>query len=178
MNGEQNLELRRAPVEVRVAGRKLEGYAAVFGTETRIGPFTEIVMPGAFSATPASGADVLALMDHDPRQLLGRTRSGTLTISEDQKGLAFSLDVPDTQAGRDALALATRGDLGGMSFGFLVPKGGDAWADDRRELRSVDLKEISVVSSWPAYEGTVVSARSRPPIRPRLRHVQRFLETV
>jgi phage head maturation protease len=32
---------------------------------------------------------------------------------------------------------------------------------NRRELRSVELREISVVSAWPAYANTNVEARSR-----------------
>jgi HK97 family phage prohead protease len=59
------------------------------------------------------------------------------------------------------LALAERGDLGGMSFGFVVAKDGERWDGSKRTLLGVDLKEISVVSAWPAYEGTVVNARAR-----------------
>lgn len=93
--------------------------------------------------------------------MLGRTRSGTLRLTEDAKGLAFSLDLPDTAAGRDVLALAERGDLGGMSFGFTVPKGGEAWDGNRRSLRAVNLAEISVVQAWPAYSGTEIALRAR-----------------
>ena len=50
----------RAAVELRAAGRRLEGLAAVFGTETRIGGFTEFIRPGAFAASLRSGNDVLA----------------------------------------------------------------------------------------------------------------------
>ena len=149
---------RRTFTEVRAAGRRLEGYAATFNAEARIGGFTETIAPGAFRAL---GSDILALLDHDPGKVLGRTRSGTLRLHEDGKGLAFSLDLPDTQAGRDVLALAERGDLGGMSFGFTVPKGGESWQGTRRTLRSVSLAEISVVSAWPAYEGTEIALRSR-----------------
>lgn len=159
-----NVELRNAG-ELRVSsGRKLVGHAAVFGTPARIGPdgrggFTETISPGAFRT--ALSADILALLDHDPGRLLGRTRSGTLKLSEDRTGLAFELDVPDTQLGRDVLTMAQRGDLGGMSFGFTVPPGGDAWTGDRRELRAVTLREISVVHAHPAYAATTVSARAR-----------------
>ena len=53
-----------------------------------------------------------------------------------------------------------RGDIGGMSFGFVATD--EAWPSrERRILRAVDLKEISVVSAWPAYEGTTVQARAR-----------------
>lgn len=165
---------RRYVTEIRAAGRKLEGYAATFGTEARIADFTEIILPGAFRGS--LGRDVLALMDHDPAKLLARTKSRTLRIAEDSKGLAFEIDLPETSLGRDVLALAERGDLGGMSFGFTVGKGGENWQGRRRELRAVTLHEISVVSSWPAYNGTVVSARAMMP--PRLANALRYLETV
>ena len=67
---------------------------------------------------------------------------------------------PHGKLDRQALPDPARGDLGGMSFGFTVPKGGDAWFGDRRELRAINLFEISVVSAWPAYSGTVVAARA------------------
>jgi len=154
-------ERRAAVLEIRAAGRKLEGYAATFGAEARIGSFVETIAAGAFAATLADGADKLALVDHDPGKLLARTRSGTLRLREDIRGLAFDLDVPDTQAGRDVLALAERGDLGGMSFAFTVRPDGERWSGNRRELRAVDLAEVSIVQSWPAYTGTSIDVRNR-----------------
>lgn len=150
---------RRAFVEVRTAGRRIEGYAATFGASADLGGFRESIAPGAFRS--ALAGDVLAMLDHDPGKVLGRTRSGTLRLHEDTKGLAFSLDLPDTQAGRDVLALAERGDLGGMSFGFTVPKGGDSWSGETRTLREIILKEISIVQAWPAYPDTEIALRSR-----------------
>lgn len=155
------LEVRTA-AELRTVGRRLEGYAATFGTPAQIGDFRETIRPGAFRASLSAGTPILALVDHDPGRLLARTSSGTLRLAEDGRGLAFSLDVPDTQLGRDVLALAQRGDLGGMSFGFRVPPGGDSWpTPSLRELRAVDLVEVSVVHAWPAYGGTSVTARAR-----------------
>lgn len=167
-------EIRALATELRTTGRRLTGYAATFGTETRIGDaFTETIAPGAFADTLASGRDVLALVDHDPARVLGRTRSRSLRLSEDSRGLAFEIDLPDTQAGRDVLALAERGDLGGMSFGFTAV---DEQRDgDRRELRAVALYEISVVSAWPAYPDTVVQARTRAQLPLILTHAQRVL---
>lgn len=167
-------EIRALATELRAQGRKLTGYAATFGTQTRIADtFTETVAPGAFAASLASGRDVLALVDHDPARILGRTRSRSLRLSEDSRGLAFEIDLPDTQTGRDMLALAERGDLGGMSFGFSAV---DEHRDgDRRELRAVDLHEISVVSAWPAYPDTVVQARWQPMPQLALAHVRRVV---
>jgi HK97 family phage prohead protease len=149
----------RAAAELRASGRRLVGYAARFDAETRIGKFREVIRPGAFAAS--LGRDVLALVDHDPKALLGRTRSGTLKLSEDSQGLAFELALPDTRAAADVLALAERGDIGGMSFGFVATDEG--WIGDLRELRAVELHEISVVSSWPAYEQTTIDVRKREP---------------
>lgn len=154
-----DLERRSAPLEIRAKGRRLEGYAATFGAEARIGRVTETIRPGAFAAS-IGRRDVLALVDHDFSRVLARTRSGTLRLAEDSTGLAFDLDVPDTTAGRDVLALAERGDLGGMSFAFKVRPNGERREGDKRELTAVDLWEVSVVQSFPAYEGTSVSARS------------------
>lgn len=151
-------ERRALPLEIRTKGRRLVGYAATFNNEADIGGrFRETIAPGAFSQSIRSDKDVLALVDHDPGKVLARTRSGSLQLSEDDRGLAFDIQLPDTQAGNDVLALAERGDLGGMSFGFTAV---DEMRDgDLRELRAVTLHEISVVLAWPAYEGTVVDAR-------------------
>lgn len=149
----------RAAIDVRAEGRKLTGYAATFNNETRIADFTETIAPGAFRASLADGHDILALADHQRDKVLARTKSGTLRLSEDERGLRFEIDVPDTSAGRDVLALAARGDLGGMSFGFSVDK--EDWQGERRTLQSVTLHEVSVISAWPAYSGTSVSARAK-----------------
>ena len=167
---------RRVAAEYRVAGRRLEGYAAIFGADARIADFTEVIRPGAFTATLATGHDIVGLVDHDPTRLLARTASGTLELRQDQKGLGFALQVPETRDGRDVLALAERGDLGGMSFGFRVPPGGERWRGRTRELLTIDLREISVVAAWPAYAGTEVVARARPPAR--LAMARRYLETL
>ena len=155
-----DIERRATVTEIRAAGRKLAGYAATFGTPADIDGFTETIRAGAFRATLAARSDVLALVDHDPGKLLGRTASGTLRLVEDGKGLSFEIDVPPTTLGNDVLAMAERHDLGGMSFGFRVSA--DHWPDKRtRELRAVELVEVSVVHAFPAYPGTVIAARDR-----------------
>jgi HK97 family phage prohead protease len=173
------VERRALPIEVRTAsGRKLVGHAAVFGVPAQIGGFKETIRPGAFRATLLNPArDVLGLVDHDPSRLLGRTGSGSLRLAEDARGLAFELDLPDTQLGRDVLALAERRDLGGMSFGFRATD--EAWpARDQRELRAVDLFEISVIQAFPAYSQTDVSARARHKAEPSAAIRRIYLETL
>lgn len=173
-------ERRSSPIELRAKGRRLEGYAALYGVRARIADqFDEEIRQGAFTGSLRSGQDILALVDHDPARLLARTPSRSLRLSEDSTGLAFELDIPDTTEGRDVLALAERGDLGGMSFGFTVAPGGETREGGVRVLEAVRLHEISVVKAWPAYDGTVVTPRSRETVRAlRLDHARRYLEAI
>lgn len=172
-----SVERRSSGVELRAAGRKLEGYAAVFGAPATIGSFVETIAPGAFARTLRSNPDILGLVDHDTTRLLARTGSGTLRLSEDTRGLHFEMDVLDTQLGRDILAMAERRDLGGMSFGFRAQD--ETWPSaDRRELRAVDLMEISIVQAFPAYGETTIATRSYIALSMAAQQRRRFLETL
>lgn len=168
--------------ETRGSGRRLIGYAARYGAIADIGgKFREAIAPGAFSASLGQGEDILALLDHDPARVLGRTRSKTLSLIDEKEGLYFEVAAPDTTAGRDALALAERGDLGGASIGFIVEE--ETREKDVRIVRRARLIEISIVSAWPAYAETSVEARRRGlscPLHstPRLDALRRFLGTM
>lgn len=146
-------------------GRMLVGHAAVFNSLSGdLGGFREIVAPGAFSHPLQNGADVRALWNHDASQVLGRTRAGTLRLSEDGEGLRAEIDVPDTQAGRDAVTSVERGDVSQMSFAFRVRPGGQSFDENDegqvvRTLSDVDLFDVSPVT-FPAYEATKVDARA------------------
>lgn len=169
------LQIRQVADVRRDGPRKLAGLAAIYDRETDIGGTRERIARGAFSETIRSDAEVLAFVDHDAGKLLGRRSVGTLRLSDSDEGLAFEIDIPETTLGRDVLALAERGDLGGMSFGFTVPKGGERRDGNVRVLTQIDLKEISVVSSWPAYQGTRVEARKWHPANRGGGHLPQFL---
>lgn len=159
---QSNLEIRAAAQFNALSAGKLQGYAAVFNSPTDLGEFTETVMPGAFTRTLID-ADVRALYDHARGDILGRTRSNTLRLKQDDKGLAFELDLPDTQLGRDLSVLVERGDVAGCSFGFRCAIGGDTWETRNvkmfRQLHDLDLHEITL-TAWPAYRETEVVKRS------------------
>lgn len=152
------IERRAAELEVRAKGRKLEGYAAVFGSRARIVDFDEEFRSGAFAESLKAGGDILALVDHSATQLLARTRNESLKLSEDTRGLHFEIDLPQTTLANDILALAEARSLGGASLGFIAKR--DEWRGSLRTIHRADLREISIVSAWPAYPETSVSARS------------------
>ena len=159
-----------------VEGRQLVGLAAPFGTITHVGDFREVFAPGAFDASLASGADIIALADHDPARVLGRTRSATLALRSTPEGLQYSLQLPDTTTGNDLRVLAARGDLGGVSVGMIVKR--DRWNGDLRTIDEAELHEISIVQAHPAYPTTTVSLRSRQSSeRDQLGVLRLFLET-
>jgi len=146
-------------------GKTLTGYAAVFNSEANLGDFHELIRPGAFAKSLATGSNIRALYHHQGDALLGTTRGGTLQLREDPHGLAFTLDLPDTTHGKDLAILVDRGDVSGCSFGFRVAPGGDRWAHrgDQmiRELLQVDLLEVTLTAD-PAYQDTTVAMRSMP----------------
>ena len=152
-------ELRAGPTG---DGMSFTGYAAVFNSDSEPLPFIERIKDGAFKKSLKSRQPIKMYMNHDSSMLLASTRSRTLRLQEDSKGLLVNADLPDTTVGRDLSVLMQRGDVDSMSFGFSVPAGGDSWSDDgmTRELRQVRLHEVSVVTGFPAYKATSASVRS------------------
>lgn len=170
----ENIERRdfvitEAKIETRAAEdstpeqRFLEGYASVFSSDSEdLGGFREQIAPGAFTRSLKAVADgdlvVHALWSHDWSQPLGSTRSGKLTLEEDDTGLRFKLDVSRmTPAQLDA---ATDNDLR-MSFGFRVLE--QTWEETadqvNRTINDLDLFEVSPVI-MPAYPNTSAAIRS------------------
>lgn len=144
-------------------GPHLTGYASVFNSEYEVhdalGTYTEVVAPGAFARTLDHGADVRLLINHDGLPL-ARTKSGTLSLSEDTTGLLVDARLdpanPDVAALRSAM---DRGDADQMSFAFRVTR--QDWNADysHRTIREAQLFDVSVVT-YPANPVTSVSLRS------------------
>jgi len=154
-----DFELREGPTG---NGMTFTGYAAVFNSDSEPLPFIERIMPGAFKKSLKGRNTIKMYMNHDSSMLLASTRSKTLRLEEDSKGLLVNADLPETSVGKDLSILMKRGDVDSMSFGFSVASGGDKWSDDgmTRELRQVRLHEVSVVTGFPAYKATSASVRS------------------
>jgi len=159
---EQRLIINELEIRAEGDGMTLSGYAAVFNSPSQPLPFTETIAPGAFRDSLNSRNDVKLLWNHDTSIVLGSTRAGTLTLTEDGKGLRVDAKLPLTQAGKDAAISIQRGDVTGFSFGFRVPANGDEWPSaDQRILKRVNIHEVSVGVAFPAYLGTEGSASVR-----------------
>ena len=165
-NSRQGRQLRSTPQQFRTRDDGddliIEGYFAVFDSPYVLWDgATEIVKPGAFAG--CLSGDIRALIDHDTRLVLGRTKAGTLTLREDARGLYGTIKINRDDA--DAMSLyarVQRGDVDQCSFGFdieeetFVDLGG---GQCRWEINKVNpLYEVSVVT-YPAYEETAVKAR-------------------
>ena len=137
----------------------LEGYAAVYNSETDLGHFREVIKPGAFDDVLDN--DVRALINHDPNLILGRTTNGTLELSVDERGLKYKVKLGDQQYAKDFYESVKRGDISQSSFAFTIDK--QSW-NEERTVRSVDkvrqLLDVSPVT-YPAYAAATVQARDQ-----------------
>lgn len=140
-------------------------YPAVFNRWSEdLGWFREQISPGAFDEVLED--DVRALFNHDSNYVLGRTKSGTLKLEQNQRGLKATVVPPDAQWAKDLVASIKRGDISQASFAFSVRE--DKWKfstdpgvpDERTILKIERLYDVSPVT-YPAYEQTSVWVRSK-----------------
>ncbi len=142
----------------------IEGYFSVFNSEYPLWEgASEIVKPGAF--TNSVSGDVRALINHDSSLVLGRTKAGTLSLRQDERGLWGSIRINrDDVDAMNLYARVQRGDVDQCSFGFEIKR--ETFVDlgggkCRWEIEEVDpLYEVSVCT-FPAYTETSVSARKQ-----------------
>ncbi len=162
--------------------RYLRGTAIVYHSRSQnLGGFKEKILPGAATKT-LRNSDLRFLYDHDSANLLGRESAGTLTVSEDMRGVHFRVELPQTSVADDVFELCQRRDLTGCSFAMRVQK--ESWIDEPdddeeddeedtqgyskrsprmipvRCVQQLELLELSAVS-FPAYAATSVSAAER-----------------
>jgi len=148
------------------SARTIQGYAVKWNELSNPigGLFVEKFERGAFTESLKTN-NQKAFWSHNSNYVLGSTRSNTLRLSEDDVGLRFEVDLPDSTWGNDAYTSIKRGDVDNVSFGFsLVNKDSEAWEDRSdgvliRTVKTANLFEISPVA-FPAYPQTEVSARS------------------
>lgn len=152
-------------INVREDHVEIEGYVNAIERNSkplmsRIGRFIERICKGAFKKAIKRNDDVHILLNHDWNRDLGSTKQGNLELEEDNIGLHARATITDP----DVVEKARRGDLVGWSFGFQDRdvENSTEHGMPLRAVKDLDLFEVSILdrSRSPAYEGTLVSARS------------------
>lgn len=161
------------PCEVRCEcqgnGKKrniITGYAATFGTESRMlpGGFVETINKGAFDDVLAANPDVVGVYNHDKNYLLGRTANGTMKLSVDDRGLKYEIWPPESRA--DVVESIQRGDVIGSSFAFKVGRESESWGENSRGIRRRSIDKVGFLEDVgpvvrPAYDSATVIVSRR-----------------
>jgi HK97 family phage prohead protease len=159
-------------VETRSNGREaIRGVAIPYNRlSVDLGGFRERILPGAFDkilSRQRGRQEIVSYFNHDSNWLLGREAAGTLEITSDDRGVSYIVEPPDTQAGRDVLALVRSRNLRGSSFAFTVAqRGGERFTTDetgkaiREVVEASGLFEMGPVVT-PAYSSTSIAVAMR-----------------
>lgn len=170
MNKETRINSLDVSIRQAESGEQfIKGYGAVFNQRSRLirengKTFYEIILPGAFDKILKTTPNVIANVGHDDNKMLGRTRSGTLTLSVDEIGLHYKISVPNTALGRDTMEQIKRGDLDESSFKYGTLKNDISWgrAEDGIAIRYVKnisaLWDVAIVRNG-AFPNTDVALR-------------------
>lgn len=171
-----NKKYSRNIADSRVAVRResndsifIDFYPSVFNKRSKLikewgEVFYEVIDRHAFDNVLADKElNTICTVDHIRLKMLGRVASGTLTLSPDDYGLKASIEMPDTQLGRDMIVMIERGDYFECSFIYTIADKGVTY--DRSEdipVRTVtnieDLIDVSIVIDG-AYADTNIKKR-------------------
>lgn len=174
--------------------RTIEGYAIVFGVESRIladywDNYREIIEPGAITEERLKEMDIKMTMYHNREKILARSVNGegTLKLSVDEVGVHYEFEAPNTVDGDTALELVKRGDLSGSSFMFWTDEKSGVSYEKRsdgimlRRVKTIGMIYDMTIAADPAYEETTVAAReaynqfAKPKEEPAPKSVKREL---
>lgn len=155
-----------SPEEIRVVdgpkGPRIVGRGIVFNriSEPMFG-FREKIAPGAADKALRDNPDIVALFNHDPNRVLGRTTARTLDLTVDKRGVAYEIRPPEGEAA--LVETIRRGDVTGSSFGFVAA--GDKWERvDGVHIRTItQIKRIFDIGpvTLPAYKDTTADVALR-----------------
>ena len=172
-------------IEIREDSVLIDGYVNAVERDSKVlhnakGPFVEKIKAGTFQRpldrAKRTGYDVKVLLNHDYSKELTSTRDANTKIYEDNIGLRCKCEIRDA----DVMKKAREGKLTGWSFGFLPIR--DSWDTENdmshRELRELELKEVSILDDRkvPAYSGTSIETRDDDLIE--VRAMEDTVETV
>ena len=163
--GERQLRAVGSRFKTRADGneRIIEGYFAVFDSVYQIDDtMSESIAKGAF--TDSIAGDIRALIDHNTMYVLGRTKAGTLQLTENSHGLYGKIIInSEDRSAMNLYERVKRGDVSQCSIGFdILEETPEEKAGGRIHwtIKKILLYEVSVCT-FPAYEETNVEARRK-----------------
>ncbi len=147
---------------------QISGYAVQFNRRSQnLGGFVEQIAPGAATRTISEKAksrnnDIRGTYNHE--QLLARQATKTLTVSEDDVGIRYSIDLNlRLSAHRDVLEMVQTMLVTGSSFGFRVQPEWETWSETDTDLPMVTVNEMELFDvgpvDFPAYLDSGVESR-------------------
>jgi HK97 family phage prohead protease len=151
------MQVKSAPFQLKQApsdAGEFEGYASVFDV---VDLGMDVVAPGAFTKSLASGRKVKMLWQHSMADPIGVWDE----VREDERGLYVKGRLlSEVQKGREALALLKAGAIDGMSIGYRTIEAVPEANGRIRKLTEVELHEISIVTNpmLPAAKVTAVKS--------------------
>ena len=175
---EKNKEIRSygGDAAPTINGRTIEGYAVVFGQRSNVmydwsvkygeRLFVEVIEPTAIDAELLSRSDIKATAEHNRERLLARYNKGkgTMQLEQDNYGLKYRFDAPNTVDGNFAVEMIQRGDISGSSFAFRVKEADTTWKKEGetwvRTIHKISGLYDVTITTDPAYSQTEVTVRS------------------
>ena len=131
-----------------------------------LGGFREEYQPGCFTSWLRTSADYRILSNHNLSAVLGRRSSSTARMWDTQEGLAYSVSLPDTTAGRDTAVSLSRRDIDGASAAFWILA--HRWETREGGVKVRIIEQAAVlegsIETFPAYASATAVISSAPPI--------------
>lgn len=167
VDGREHIILGLSDIEVRESGAgqnyyTLSGHAAIWNSRSHdLGGFVEQLMPGSMTDA-IKNSRVHLLFNHDNNFPLASTDSGTLELSEDERGLKVWARIPtDLSYANDLRVLMQNGIARDMSFAFTLPADGtgETWT---READGTNLRTINRVEALYDVSAVVRGAYAAP----------------
>jgi len=162
---EKEIRSRTIPV---TESNTVEGYALNWN-EYDMGSFMERIDVNALGEL--RDYDVHALYNHDYDRVLARSKygEGTLSLEQDQEGLKFRFDLPDTSTGNEVRTLVGRGDVDQASWAFTVKK--ERWENVRSEKPTRVIEQIGEM-----YDISLTPRGANPTTSVALRSLEKALQ--
>lgn len=179
---------RSANSVAQVKGRTISKYGVVFDSDSmplkvRNANGKSITMVEQISRASLDGADMadmVATFNHNFDKILARTSNNTMSVSIDDTGVKYTIEVGRTSYGDDTLENIKRGDVQGSSFIFIYDPA-DGYHIERRSdgvlvgspKNILKIVEMGPVTN-PAYPGTNQRDQQQG-VHPLIEAAERFL---